>query len=285
MGKRRLGGGRDFATRQAVADLIHHAARCAVPAGLAADDLRKLLADGLVLTGHAPPPLTDALQLLLAEPGPGFDLALCVDLADVLQGGAGLGMLDWVWEQSQDNLRAMPATLRAAVMNGFVRAHEAGLILLDTGPSAADCLTRPAADILPGLRQIACSMDADTRAQVAGRVQGDLAQTHFDALNRVLDEQGGRMTHDQIWYPGEALEMCAYEATSSAFNSCTAILLVDVLQRGDRLGWFAARRELHAQVYCGLPDAVRWPILAAIRWIYEGPGLDANGATVMLPVV
>ena len=139
-----------FRTWQAVADLIHHvkplleahlgtvAQSMGVSpreAGVAVGLLRD---DGFAFKRDATLNLLDGLENIAIARGDGFDLAVVVLLADLLQSRVGTSVLSDVWPEAAARLRGWPATLRAAVANGLVRAREYGLVEIDP-PNPASC--------------------------------------------------------------------------------------------------------------------------------------------------
>ena len=75
--------------------------------------------------------LLDGLETIAITQAEGFDLAVVVLLADVLQRGQASGLLTEAWDEACKRLRDWPATLRAAVANGLRRAVELDAITLE----------------------------------------------------------------------------------------------------------------------------------------------------------
>ena len=269
-----------FRTWQAIADLIHHVkpllgthlgtvarAMGVSPreAGVAVGLLRD---DGFAFKRDATLNLLDGLENLAIARGDGFDLAVVVLLADVLQSRVGTRVLDDVWPEAALRLRGWPATLRAAVANGLVRARELGLVALDT-PDPASCLTRPASEISEHLLQIARSMRREELVSVAQADYGHDTERHLVALQACLSLRDGIFLPEEFWYPSEVVELRAHVPGYPGHVGCTAILLLNVLKNGDQQDWFGFRWQRQAAAYCELKPSQRDPILAAIRHIHE----------------
>ena len=125
----------DFRTMQAVSDLIHHvkpllAQHLAAVAEASAMGLRetgeafaRLRDDGFRFECDETLPLLDGLETIAITQAEGFDLAVVVLLADILQRRQASGLLADAWDEACKRLRDWPATLRAAVANqGWVQA-------------------------------------------------------------------------------------------------------------------------------------------------------------------
>ena len=280
-----------FRTWQAVSDLIHHIkpllglhlgrvaqAVGATPGavGLAVGHLRN---DGFAFRREATLALMDGLETIAIGGEAGFDLAVVVLLADLLQSRTPAPLLADVWPEAVLRLPYWPDTLRAAVANGLVRARELGLIVLDP-PDAALCLTRPADDIAGHLLQIARSMRPDELQAVAQADYGNDAQRHLDALRACISRRDGIFLPDEGCDPSEVVELVAHGPGQPGHPGCTAILLLNVLQTGDLQDWFGFRWPAQAPAYCALKPSQRDPILAGIRYLYETDAHFLDGATV-----
>jgi hypothetical protein len=96
------------------------------------------------------------------------------------------------------------------------------------------------------------------------------------------------MTVAQYWYPSEVLELSTHFPTSPGFVECTAILLLNAMEKRDPLGWFNSRWPACSPHYLALPEPLRWPILAGLRFLYETDSLSPSyydGVPETLPVV
>ncbi len=279
-----------FRTWQAAADLVHHAGPLAklhfaalarasgIKPGEAGRAFRRLRDDHFAFRRDETLALMGGFETLAIMQGDGFDLAVVILLADLLQSRRGSALLADVWAEAAWRLRGWPATLRAAVANGLVRAGELGLIALDVAPSADDCLTRPAAEIAGHLLQIARSMRPDELLAVAQSDHGNDVERHLTALRSCISLRDGIFLPDESWYPSEVVELTAHGPDQPGFAGCTAILLLNVLPKGDLQDWFGFRWQGQSAAYCSLNPSQRDPILAGIRHIYEtDPGFLGTG--------
>lgn len=270
-----------FRTWQAVADLVHHAGPLAKlhfgalarASGLSpratGDALALLRDDHFCFRRDETLPLMDGLEHLAIVGEQGFDLATVILLADLLQTRRESPLLVDAWPEAARQIKAWPATLRAAVANGLVRAREFGLVELESVPIAAVRLTRQREKIAEALLQIARSMRPDELLAVAQADRGAEVERHLAALRTVISMRDGILLPDESWYPSEVVELSACVPQAPGHPGCTAILLLNVLQSGDDSGWMAFLWPLQAADYCALKPSQRDPILAALRYLYE----------------
>lgn len=285
-----------FRTWQAVSDLVHHAGPLAKlhfealarASGLTpratGDALALLRDDGFCFRRDETLALMDGLEVLAIQGEQGFDLATVILLTDLLQTRRGSPLLVDVWAEAGRRLRDWPATLRAAMAHGLVRAVELGLVALDAVPTMAERLTRGPEEIAEGLLQIARSMRPDELLAVAQSDRGSEVERHLTALRQVISLRDGIFLTEESWYPSEVVELTAHMPDQQGFAGCTAILLLNVLKQGDRMDWMAFRWEVQAATYCGLKPSQRDPILAGIWYIYEtDPGFLGNASVDFNP--
>lgn len=280
-----------FRTWQAVSDLIHHikpllavhlhavAQTMGVTpreVGVAVGHLRD---DGFAFRRDATLGLMDGLETIAIGGDAGFDLAVVVLLADVLQSRSAAPILADVWPEAAVRLPQWPATLRAAMAKGLVRARELGLIQIEP-PAPALGVTRGADEIAGHLLQIVRSMRRDELLTVAQADRGDDAERHHAALLDCIARRDGIFPPDENWYPSEVVELVAHDPQHPGHAGCTAILLLNVLKHGDRQDWFGYRWQKQAAAYMALKPSQRDPILAGIRHIYETEGHFLESATV-----
>lgn len=280
-----------FRTWQAVADLVHHikplltphlgavARAMGVTPRAAGDAVGLLRDDGFAFRQDGTLALMGAVETLAIEGGRGFDLAVVMLLADLLQSRAPQGLLPDVWRLTAARLPHWPETLRAAVANGLGRARELGLIEMEP-LDAALCVTRPAEVIAEHLLQIARSMRREDLLAVAQADYGRDAERHHAALLDCISRQDGIFPTGENWHPSELVELCAHDQAHPGFPGCTAILLLNVLQNGDPQDWFGFRWQQQAAAYGRLKPSQRDPILAGVRYIYETEAYFLGAATV-----
>jgi hypothetical protein len=286
-----------FRTAQAVADLVHHIGpliQVHFGALTAASELSPqeagaalvlLRDDGFARRREETRALVGGLEDLASAGGAGFDLAVLVLLADLLQRRQGMGLLAEVWDEAARRLTERPATLRAAVANGLVRAGELGLMALKTPPSLDDCLTREAAEISEHLLQIARSMRPDQLDAVARADFGDDAALHLGGLKDLIGKRNGILRAGEYIIPLEVVQLSSNDPDHPGFAGCTAILLLNALESGDRHNRFKFHWARKGEAYGQLKPSHRDPILAAFRHIYESDRDFAPETAFAIPVV
>ncbi|MDB5658621.1 MAG: hypothetical protein JWS10_1236 [Cypionkella sp.] len=270
-----------FRTVQAVSDLVHHVkpllaqhlAAVAEASGLTLRETGEAFAqlrdDGFRFQREETLALLDGLETIAITQAEGFELAVVVLLADVLQRRQVSGLLVEAWEHACKFLRDWPTTLRAAVANGLRRTAELATLTLQTPPTDADCQTRKPAEIAAPLLRIARSMRRDELYAVAQADRGDAVEQHFAALMDVIGKRDGIFPEGEVKYPSEVVELRAGMDSAPGFEGCTAILLLNVLKRGDKAGLFTQIWPLYGAAYCALRPSTHDPILAGVRHIYE----------------
>ncbi len=278
-----------FRTMQVVSDLVHHVkpllaqhlAAVSEASGLTlretGEAFARLRDDGFRFQRDETLALLDGLETIAISQAEGFDLAVVILLADVLQRRQGYELLAETWDEACKRLPDWPATLRAAVANGLRRAVELSAIKLQMPPTDADCQTHQPTEIAESLLRIARSMRRDELHAVAGADHGCDIEKHFAALMEVIGKRDGIFPEGEVWYPAEVIELTANVPSAPGFEGCTAILLLNAIAHGDHTGWFDFRWPLHGAAYCALRPSTRDPILAGIRHIYE---TDANFLSV-----
>lgn len=295
-----------FRTWQAVADLAHHigpmltlhlgalARAMGVTPRAAGDAVRLLRDDGFAFRAEGTLALMDGIETLAIEGGRGFDLAVVMLLADLLQSRTPQGLMADVWAKAAVELRGWPDTLRAAVAHGLVRARELGLVEMDPLDPALG-VTRGADEIAGHLLQIARSTRRDEWRVVAAGDYGNDVERHHAALLDCIGKRDGLFEPGEVWFPSEVVELSSLIPGAPGHAGCTALLLLNALHRGDGQGWFDERWAGLGAAYSALKPSQRDPILAGIRHLYEtdehfmgNSTVDfsaAGGAGLAIPVV
>jgi hypothetical protein len=149
-----------FRRRQVVSDLIsvvraHSAALDRLGSTPAeCDAIAGIVAKGCVLSSPAQDRLASHLLLAAALPDddfPGFICATSILVVNRLSYGRGQDDLYWNWDVFRLHYRLADPPVRAALMNGFRAMDIAGLVTLDGGPSAHECLSVQRAEVLTAL--------------------------------------------------------------------------------------------------------------------------------------
>lgn len=213
----------------------------------------------------------EALASISLEAGDGAEYAIAMIVANDLQRGLWCGGAKEFAEMALDRVRSAPNVIRSAILRGLDAledlsySHEPAEYLL---PNVSR-LTRPVDHILPKLCDIARSMDRPTRKSVAAADYGDSDGKHLEALDDVLSTENCQFPKDEVWYPSEVVELVSHVRNTPGFVPCTALLLANALQGRDNVGWFEFRWSNLAADYNALPERVRVPILAGLRFLYE----------------
>lgn len=266
-----------FRNTQALSDLVHH-----IKPLLAVNLAAVSKASGLTLaqTGAAfgvlrddgfrfqradTLPLLDGLQKLALARAEGFELAIVVLLADALLRHAPSGLLAETWAEAGQRLRDWPATMRAAVANGLLRAGKQTLIQLERQPEMQDCLTYSEPEVSETLLRVARSMHRHELEAIALADSGMNAAAYLAALIETLARLEGIFPNHGL-SPMKVVNLTSLDTKSSAFAGCTAILLLNAIKQGadDSLRW-----QNYGATYCALKPSQRNAILAGYRYLYE----------------
>ena len=275
-----------FRTMQAVSDLVHHVkplltqhlAAVAEASGLGlretGEAFARLRDDGYWFQRDETLPLLDGLETIAITQAEGFDLAVVVLLADVLQRRQVSGLLTEAWDEASKRLRDWPATLRAAVANGLRRAVELDVIKLAKLPRDIDRLTRSAPEISEVLLRIARSMRRDEILAVAQAGENPDIEPRLRALEDLIRIHEGLFQNEIAGVRSNALAWDIVHTSASrnsavGFEGCSALLLLNSLHQDAGHIWFAGYWEEFGAEYCGFKASVRDPILAGVRYLFE----------------
>ena len=213
--------------------------------------------------------LLDGLETIAITDGAGFDLAVVVLLADLLQGGQPAPLLAEVWPRALIRSQDWADTLRAALANGLRRAGELGLLVLDRPPGDADGLTRTKEAVVVPLLRMARAMTVADLLAVAQADRGQDVERHLAALRQITLPMEGVFPAGETWFGVEVVELVSHVPGSVGHAGCTAILLLNAVATGDCMGWFDFRWIRQWPQYLALPPASREPVLAGLRYLYE----------------
>lgn len=187
-----------FRRRQAASDLIsvvrtHRTAMSRLGVtGAERAAIAEIVSAGCVLIG--PEQDRIASQLLLAAALPdddfnGFVTATAILVVNRLSGGRGDDDLFWNWDAFRDHYRLAEPPVRSALMNGFRVMDSLGLVTLDGGPTAGDCLSLSREHVLDGLcgcdpEGLASAIASDVSAEAAGHLWSTAAHKGLPAATR-----------------------------------------------------------------------------------------------------
>lgn len=199
------------------------------------------------------------------------ELAVAVLIANDLQKGLWSGDARELGEAAVERIQGASPKLRSAILRGLdvledyeTRYEPAKYVL----PNESR-LTRPKEEFLQKLCHIARGMDQWTRKSVAAADYGYRTDEYLEALNDVLSSEDCRFPQDESLSPSEVVNLVAYVRDTPGFVRCTALLLANAVPTLDKRGWFGFRWERLAVDYNELPQGVRGPIMAGIRYLYE----------------
>jgi hypothetical protein len=182
-----------------------------------------------------------------------------------------------LWLQRQTDIRAAPAPVRAALMNGFHRLCDLQLLPEDCEPTAPDLVTLPRENIEPALKTLARAMTLQEIDHVSRADYGYKADQHRKALVELLASPEIAYPPGEYWFPAEVVELVAHVPTSPGYIPCMAILLLDAVRNRDRMENATFRLERQWTFLEALPQRARDAFFAAFRFLYEtGPCSSAN---------
>lgn len=213
----------------------------------------------------------EQLAVTALESSDGAEIAVAMIAANDLQRGLWDGDSRDFAEMAVEKILAAGRPIRTAIFRGLDTLEDLSYSYEPTEyfqPNKSR-LTRTADQILPKLCEVAKAMDEPTRKSVAAADYGCDIDRHLEALNDVLSSETCLFPKDDVWYPSEVVELVSHVRATSGFVPCTALLLANALQGSDNVGWFEFRWSNLAADYNDLPESVRTPILAGLRFLYE----------------
>lgn len=234
----------DFRTRQALADLE----RAAGGDPLAED--------------------TRAAFVSAAPPERLWSATACL-LWQALANGTRDPFLADLWDQRHAELVAAPAPIRAALMNGFARLRDLGLVNDRCRPRPEELVTQPLSRLEPALMTIARAMTVDEIDHISRADYGMDAARHRAAIVALLADPNVAYPPGEYWYPAEVVELVAHVPTSPGYIPCMAIVLLDALRTGDAQSNAEFRLQNQWAQLVALPQGDRDAVFAAHRHLYE----------------
>jgi hypothetical protein len=115
-----------------------------------------------------------------------------------------------LWQQRQADIRAAPAPISAALMNGFDRLCDLQLLPEDCEPMAGDLITLPRESIEPALKTLARAMTLREIDHVSRADYGYRADRHREALVELLASPEIAYPPGEYWFPAEVVELVAH---------------------------------------------------------------------------
>lgn len=183
--------------------------------------------------------------------------------------------LEDIWDQRQAELLAAPAPIRAALMNGYQRLCDLGLLEATCKPLPDHRVTHSRTDVDAALKTIARAMTLPEMDHISRADYGMDVARHRDALIALLADPEVAYPKGEFWYPAEVVELVAYVPKSTGYIPCMAIVLLDALRTGDMQDKATFRLERQWAELLALPLRARDAFLAAYRHLYETDILGA----------
>ncbi|MFM7335511.1 MAG: hypothetical protein ACKO2N_09600 [Tabrizicola sp.] len=177
--------------------------------------------------------------------------------------------LEDIWGQRQAELLAAPAPIRAALMNGFQRLCDLGLLEARCRPLPDQRVTHSRTDVDSALKTIARAMTLPEMDHISRADYGMDVARHRDALVALLHDPEVAYPKGDFWYPAEVVELVAHVPKSTGYIPCMAIVLLDALRTGDMQDNATFRLEGQWAELLALPQRARDAFLAAYRHLYE----------------
>jgi hypothetical protein len=246
-------------------------ARASTIAGMFADDFpsRQALADLKRAAGGDPLAVETAAAFDPAAPAERVWQGVASLMWQALAEGRADPFMQDIWDQRQAELLAAPAPIRAAVMNGFQRLRDLGLVEDRCRPQADHRVTHPRAAVEAALKTIGRAMTLPEIDHVARADYGTDVARHREALVALLQDPDLAYPPGEVWYPAEVVELVAYVPRSPGYIPCMAIVLLDALRTGDIQDNATFRLGRRWAALLALPQRARDAFLAAYRHLYE----------------
>lgn len=208
-------------------------------------------------------------------------------MADVLEGGRAPESIAQNWQAWHEIYAAQDVRARATLTMGFVQL--ADLWPLDPAPDLADAAMTDGPAIRTELIALAREMPDTVLYHVAHADYGYLAGEHLTALRDVLARPESWRTRDGT--TDEVIGLISHVPGQTGFAGCTALMLIDTTNYGDRYGDMDFRWANNAATYLDMPPPTGAPVLAGFRLLYETDedwnpyGVSEYIGTEHLPVV
>lgn len=195
--------------------------------------------------------------------------ATAVLLRDLVETGALDPALEDLWATHRSTLGAAPASVRAALMNGFDHLRHGGQAPEICAPTPEEQITWPLERVESALISIARQMTPEERDHVARADYGCDAARHREALEVLL--RGSRMAYPpgEVWFPAEVVELVSHVPGQPGHVPCLAIVLLEALRTGDRHGNASFRFEQQFSEVAGLHPPACAAFFAAFRHLFE----------------
>ena len=254
----------DWPSRQVLRDLaaVAEATEPSLPIGTG--PLLKLEPEGSYLE------VLELLEAALGSTPEATARALAILLADALydQVGPEAG-----WEEVRTLIMAQPRARRAALARGVNAVLEARSDRDSPRFTRDVCLSEPAKTLIPPLVDLARGLSSPEIESVAMADYGDRHKRHAAALRAVLADPVCRFPAGERWFPAEVVELTGHVPEDATAWRCIALLVLDDVHCQGDYDQMTFRWMRNAEVFLGLPDLFRKPILRGIRHVMESADL------------
>ncbi len=198
-----------------------------------------------------------------------FRYSTCLVLIDKFENPSRNSDFLCEWDAFKKHYRSAPAGIRSAIMNGLFQASTYFLAHEDVQPSSEDRMTLPRESLMLPLVEIAKRLVDDEARVVAKADYGRDEKIHYSALKTVLANDFCQYPPDDCWFPAEVVELVSHGPTSVGFLSCTAIVLLNALNDGDKVDHAEFRWSNNYRAYRKLAENDWIALAGAFRHLYE----------------
>lgn len=198
-----------------------------------------------------------------------FFIATCARLLDRFENPHRGNDFRSDWDEFSDDYRRAAPPIRSALMNGFEQARLHAVVSDAIYPTISDRTTYSATQVLPPLIELARSLTAGERVEIAKADYGADVDQQVEGLNRLLDTPDCRFPKGESWFPLEVIELISHQPENAGFIGCTALVLINAIYDGDFREHSSSRWKAHSSVYQNLEMSARGAILSGFRHIYE----------------
>ena len=199
---------------------------------------------------------------------PVFQAATALLLADVLQNGEG-EELEALYAPTRRHLATMPASVRAALMQGFRLAHDLRYLQISPLPSIEEMTTHSRDDVASVLLDAIRAMTLEEMQAVAQSDYGIDEARHLAALKMVVQSETGLFPVDDPTHPADVVKWNANNPRAVGFMPCLCLVCLNALHNGDPRGELAFLwSQLGPELAGKKADEVQ-PILNGIRHVFE----------------
>jgi len=243
-----------------------------VPSSATLDDINALIDGPVTALRDLSPGLTDNLLFAALQPQENrasFSLATVLLVRELITQPDTRDDLWHHWDTQQAAYANLPRATHSAILRGYAVAHALGKVTLPTPPADDDRLTTPKHTVLMALRDCARTLDDAQIESIARADYGMDAARNAAALRALLASSRLLLPLEGRHIPGEVLELVSLVPGRAGFAQCSALILIEALERGDPFGTAAFRWRGVAAAYRALPSAEADPLLRGFRALAE----------------